>query len=816
MDSRLLTISFILLALELAVLLGDLGLLPYSIFQFQKEEIQNKQSLGHISQLSNNVRRKLEHSFIWEESEKKQELYSYDSILTLENSTAKVKLDGDINIKLYENTLIVIEPQDDAQKSDSSIHLKFAKGDLRSILKQKQLKLSSKNWNFTANKGSDVSFRSLQGEDLEIEVNRGSILLENKNEPDESYEVNSGSSLELSKEGIEKAYQKSAGLKWKEGSRKRVYTFSESKLVNLDWEGEATEIQITYPNKDKSKIELAKEDTSLNLDLKPGQYFVKLINDDQVSESMSLRVIPSPVVNYIFPFPRDRMISHNKNLFSWTPIENAKNYKVEFSRNNQFESIHESYMSKETNLKTDLKNRGPIYWRIIAIDEEGYPINGREHRLLYSISDALAAPVLKQLKKSRVPTSVDTKRQKKKKRFKKKNKKLKTIDTSLLFHMIDHLIPNVYAQDKTEEFLYEFQWEKVEGADFYIIEISSSNDFTSVIETDKADAKTIFQWKTKTTGEVYWRVAGGSNDGKMGFFSEAQKVDLSSIRVQPKKAKPKPKPKMAKKKLPKTLPVKLPPKLPIKAPPPPVAKKTEEKFEVLEVYEKPKEKTKKKKTKKDSKTHMSLQANLGYSKKKGKLLKDKTNSYTYEGLTPLSVNYKYGKFDPGKKTYSYLVEIDYYRSEWKAKDSSLLPFQSKVVENNAKLGVYLFNSENRIGGLYAKAKSLPERKGNEEIDFKTTGILGYSMYQLSKSDMQELDYYSYYFAIGTGSLYSEIEGKVTAYWDLLETKEYKMKFINSLGFELGIDHDSEKSSHSLEFWMGLKIDWNFSSSKKEE
>lgn len=791
MDSRLLTISFFILALEVGVLLGDLGFIPYSFFEFQKTEELQKQSLGNIEQLTNNVRRKLEHSFIWEESEKEESLYAYDSILTLENSTAKVKLDGDIQIKLYENTLIVIEPTLNTNKNDKSIHLKFSKGDLRSVLKNKELMLSSKNWNFKAQKGSDIAFRNLKGDELEIEVNKGSVQLKNKKEPNKRIEIKSGTSVELNSEGLGKQYKKSIDIKWENNiSRKKEYSYKSSKTIDIAWKGKAKSIQITHPSKEKEILTLAEDQQSVSLNLPHGQYFIKLLNAEQASESMSLLVLPAPKLAYIFPFPRNRIINHKQNLFSWRKVENVKQYNLELSRDENFEKIHESYVSKTTNITTNIHNRGPLYWRVVAQDTDGAKIVGKESRLTYSISDALAAPVLKELKKSRLPAS---KKNKQKRKSKKKIKKKKDISFYLekLYHL---LVPKLYAEERSSEFLYEFQWEKVEGADFYIIEISETNNFTHVIETDTAKNISKYTWKSSHTGNVFWRVAGGSNDGKMGLFSEAQKVNLSSIEIK------------AAEKIIIPSPIKIT-DLPEAKPQKPKKKfLVVEESEVLETHLPKKIEERNKVTNYD--THIGIEFGVGYSKKKGKLLKE-NSSYTYDGLNPLAFQAYYGKFNESENRYSYRLQLEYYRTEWEAEKKNLLSFQNKITENNTKILLYLFNKKNRDIGLYFQSKSMPKRAGNEKMDFELHSFVGFAYKQNFQSKMDELDVYHLDFRVSHSEVYTEVSGEVKAIWDLRNSPNYSMGFTNTLRFDLGVDSKTDKASHTWEYLMGLKIDWIF-------
>src|SRR3954463_4346557 len=85
-------------------------LVDISVLLKSSQKIDAGQSLGEITETKREVRRRTQDSLVWEESKHSQKLFSHDSILTLDQSTASVKLIGDTQITLNENTLVTIEP----------------------------------------------------------------------------------------------------------------------------------------------------------------------------------------------------------------------------------------------------------------------------------------------------------------------------------------------------------------------------------------------------------------------------------------------------------------------------------------------------------------------------------------------------------------------------------------------------------------------------------------------------------------------------------------------------------------------------------
>lgn len=816
MDTRLLTISLLLLFLEIGVLLGDLGLLPISLFEFQKVEWVRNEVLGKIEYSTNSVKRKPQHSFVWEETETKEQLFQYDSVLTLENSSATVELEGDISIKLFENTLIVIEPAEKTN-NDKNIHLHFAKGDLRSILKSKKLKLKSKDWQFTAEKGSDIAFRSLPNDQMEVEVHKGSVEL--KHQGRAPIQVKQGTNIELQPTGEHKSFQQAKDLLWKTTKENiKLYTYNENKKISLEYEGKAEAVEILYPDKTKQKRLLRDEELTENQireALTPGHYYLRLLSGNKVSRSQSIQIVEAPEWNYFYPFPRDRILNHKKNLFSWEPVPGAKKYRVDIQRSVDSNKAHESFITKKPHINMKLHNRGPLFWQVTAIDPDGAEMEGREKRLFYSIADALAAPILKDIKKKRLPASKEEPKPNKKPQKDKESKNQNLPETSFLEKLWNLILPTVYAQEKfsaAESFLYEFQWEKVEGADFYLIEISKSKDFFNILDSDKVDGKS-YQWESQEQGEVYWRVAGGSNDGKMGFFSPPQKVNLANIKISKiKKQKVAEKPELLPRKAPtpKAISSQIPEKSIV------IPESFDENKEVetnetqnskmnpeLEIVE-----IKKTDSEVPEKTHtdLALEVGLAYSIQRGKLLGESA-SYRFDGIVPIYIHWEQITLNESRSEKQSRLSFNYYRSEWEAKDPSKLILQKKVTEQKMSLSYQFLNYRDSLVGLELRQKAFAKRKAAEQLKYEDKTLIGISFWKQSQNSRKEFDEIYLGGSLNFGEKVSNITGAAEVRWNFKELNSYKMQLLNKFQFDVYHDSDSGDFSSALEFYFGLKVHW---------
>ena len=128
MDRYLLSGAFALLIIESLVLLADLNVIDIGWQPFSPPIIQ-QENIGYIVHAKQNVRRRGQESIVWESTDSKDLLYDFDSVLTLSQSSAQIKLRGDVQIQLHENTLVVLEPPEETK--NDQLRLRFSRGNVR-------------------------------------------------------------------------------------------------------------------------------------------------------------------------------------------------------------------------------------------------------------------------------------------------------------------------------------------------------------------------------------------------------------------------------------------------------------------------------------------------------------------------------------------------------------------------------------------------------------------------------------------------------------------------------------------------------------
>ncbi len=303
MDRYLLSGATTLLILEVALLLGDLGIIPLDPLHLNSLSI-NQQKIGSILQINQNVRRKAKSSLIWEDSVPKDQLYSFDSLLTLSNSSAKIELNEDIQLQLHENTLVVLEPIEAGK--DEHLRLKFARGTMRSRTRDQKIDFQAGELVIEAGAGSDINLRSVGDEKIEVEVASGHVKINPKsNGTQESQGENTTSSLDagqrvLIDNGKMRDRQSITDeLAWEvEKELYRVYTHKSPAFLHLKWKGKADSIRIVSQKGDESSINLGVGQSEINLPIGNGTFFLSLTRGDQSSSSLPVSIGPSKKINY--------------------------------------------------------------------------------------------------------------------------------------------------------------------------------------------------------------------------------------------------------------------------------------------------------------------------------------------------------------------------------------------------------------------------------------------------------------------------------------------------------------------------------------
>ena len=496
-DRKIIGLLLVALTFQVILLLWHMEIIK---FGHKEETNTSKIVAGKINNIQNSLKRRPLDSLIWEPSAAPSEVYYYDSILTLSESTANIELENGTQINLSENTLITIEPIEES--SESEIRIQLSQGNLQARNPYKITTIQDKKISLKLAKDSDVQV--LKGKDgqYEVQVKKGSA---NLIKDQKALQINENQIIEINKTEIKKTEITNA-LIWSDLKTIRKYSYNTNESVNLEWQGKANELLVYKENNLWKTLDLDPQKKQKEMKLPLGEYRLSLSDGTKQSLRLPVQIWKAQPLQLIKPLPRNRE-KYGTYEFIWTGNSRFTSYEVEIKTNlgSQF------FPSKLNRVSIPLNKDMDIQWSVWGIDQKGYRNPPKYYYPLYIRENPFAPPKLKK------PKLIDPKKPK----------------TSLL----DFIIPKAYASNRSQAL---FTWEEIPGADIYFIEISEDKEFRNPI-LSKTIKKNSFQWMTENKNKTYyWRVAAGDSRGKMGQFTEPTLVEWQILKPKPKKIVKKP------------------------------------------------------------------------------------------------------------------------------------------------------------------------------------------------------------------------------------------------------------------------------------
>ena len=687
-DRKLIAFTLLFLFIEVVWLLMHLQVLPNPLKS--KSVKMEAQSAGHVVKIQRDLRKRSLNSLVWENTGVNETLYYYDSVLTLSQSSATLYLKEQTEVHLSENTLVTIEPQ--SQTVDSQIRLKFTRGDLRASNPLASAKIETPEWSLNLNQGSEVSLRQTGKENFEVEVLKGNLQFE-KDSATQSLAENQVLKIENNRAAETMTIQ--ADLKFKGPAYQRIYSSQSETQVPLAWMGNADKIEVIPLGKERLAKTVDPSQKTDNLRLEVGKYTLRLSSKGKVSEAKEIEVWQTPTLQLLSPFPRDRVNTGQNISFVWSYLPEAKEYKLVFTDLKTGKILEQT--SADNFYQYQFSSEGDVQWKVIGIDAEGFEMPSAYANEIYPRHEPFAAPKLKS-PEIRVPASAPKKKKK----------------TSMMEIFWNLLLPQAFAETKSaSDYEAVFAWEKVEGADIYMIEISDSPDFQHP-QLSKTTKKTEFVWSRFALGRYYWRVAAGSSTGRMGVFSEPAKVNLEKLPDSSSNSdgvliRKKIDPDLAR---------------------PPVETKTEEVIKNV-----PKPQFDETRFEQDTKLASDEQREL-----KETYLFEWTpiwTGWTLNEESSLKVNLAGSSLGSGhfqteqvlSKGKSYLVDAYYAQYKWKVSDTVTYPYQEDQPFTDLRVQILFGNNKSGLlrGGI-VQTVPVVERKDLEQVEIKSLLTVGPSVY----------------------------------------------------------------------------------------
>lgn len=399
MESRLITMTLCLIFVQLIGLLVEFEILD----PFRTKKNQDlAEHVGFVERKERQVRRRSASSPLWEDTEKHSPLWNYDSVLTLKESSARLHLSGGTKVDLSENTLVVLDPSTDSE--NAPLRLRFFKGELRAIIKARNQNIQTEQWAVEPAQGTDMKITSLDSDRLELEVRSGEVKIfptaggsETSAVSGSPVAISSGQRIEIqgARAGQPTAIQED--LTWTAGDHLRVYSHTEPVEVELQWEGDAA--QIEWISSDLAATELKNDQRSHRQAFPYGVYRARLKTaSHRDSSTLKIEVWKAAKHYLTSPLPRDRAQTGRDVIFTWTPNPLAERYRLTLKERSPLPATLQE--TAETTAETPIQTlrpqlEGNYNWQVDGVDALGFTIPAHYSQEIHLLRDPLAPPILR-------------------------------------------------------------------------------------------------------------------------------------------------------------------------------------------------------------------------------------------------------------------------------------------------------------------------------------------------------------------------------------------------------------------------------------
>lgn len=507
MDKKLITGLLVLLIFESILLMSELGFIHSPFSSSQKKTAL---SAGHIEQIVNNVHTKQKSSLLWEKGTLKQPLNLYDSVLTLEESSSKVVLKNDSEIHLQANTLIMIEPSSDHQ----STKITFKKGLFNGKTNVSPLDLEANGWSIEVTPNSQLTLRKSTNNNIEVDIHKGKIKA---SLGQKTHSFSEEEFITINKNNTVSQKKVDSKLQWSPELKKRIYFHNSPPKYKIKWSGNADTLVVNHSSGTEKEIPIKKGQNHFSFNTIAGTYTFRLLKKKTTSTYFQLDIRKAKNITFYSPLPRHRTSLNSQQLFSWSKYNENYSYQLELINRATQKTTLVPVKSRDTLVEYPFQKEGLYIWKVRTIDDDGYIIPSFNQYEIHAIEKPLKAPQLIQPEQIRKPA---------------KSSK----SSSFLMKLSNFLFPKAHASEVSilTKRTLTFSWFEVKDADYYIIEISSSKGFQSPEVIQKV-AGTQFKWTQFKKQIYYWRVAAGSNKGRMGLFSDPAQLDLTTLNLSDNK-----------------------------------------------------------------------------------------------------------------------------------------------------------------------------------------------------------------------------------------------------------------------------------------
>jgi hypothetical protein len=462
--------------------------LLYLDFKYKSKSMVNESEvIGYITYKKKVIQRKANSTVVWYDTEFKQALTRRDSVRSEDLSNAVITLTDGTELRLEENSMVILDTK------EKGIEIKLVSGAVRTNRKNAktntEIKVLVDNKNIDLASGADANFRLTENGNLSLNVTQGEANIQS-----------AGKEFKIEKDQFANFRETEAPV-FKTTAPTLVLpedqtfftTANDAFPVSFQWNFTNTKsnfrIEIAADRNFKKILSRAVTDKNqYSATLKPGIYYWRILPDkntpNEISLERSFTILKESAFELLRPANNAKLLVANYPTlvsFDWKENSLVKDYTLELSRNSEFTEIIKSTKTTGNHLSQEIKESGEYYYRF---------------QIQY------ANPDLKPKTSSVYKVSLESKI---------------TLEPPILKLPYNESIVIIPKDSKETINLF---WERVEGANDYHLQVSTSPDFTN-LEIDEKRKENFYYLNPKETDtRYYWRVATAANENKLSDFSK--------------------------------------------------------------------------------------------------------------------------------------------------------------------------------------------------------------------------------------------------------------------------------------------------------
>ncbi len=469
-------------------ILGALCVMIIS-FYFLHKEFTSKikksggEVIGTITFKKKSASRKYSESVVWEEIATESPIYNYDSVRTLEYSSAVLSLKDGTRIELDEKTMLVV------MLSAKGIELNFDRGGVsaKSGSGDKLITLNSRDATVALNSG-DISVNSSDtGTDISLASGSAKVAAGGKG-------VNiTADETATFKDGVVKTEKKRLYTETP-SHNSNIVTFGNSAAVSFSWRSDPEGEVSVEISPDSSFSRIVKSFTSRGrsqvVELAPGDYYWRLISGKNRSFPVKFSILSDVKPEIITPAVNQRIsLGEGGGLltFRWEKARYASEYEIVIARDREMKDVSSKLRSKVNTISAADLDSGVYYCTARSIYPAGIfsgeSLSGPNRFTVEKVQFSLARPSL--------------------------------IDPG----------PVTTAGPFT---LY---WKGVQGAEQYSVEIASDAEFKKKVLTSDVQNAYLRVEKKIDEGTYYWRVVARRGKNNSGSSDVAPLVITKPVQI---------------------------------------------------------------------------------------------------------------------------------------------------------------------------------------------------------------------------------------------------------------------------------------------